>query len=240
MAGQIRLTARFPGAGLPALHAVARARLAVLRARMLAPDPVLDALAAAIERRDAAARDWAEREALLAAGQAELRQIQAEFHAADQAGLLDTLGWNGACAQPIRLAGCALARWQAAAAARLQSLVPAVLALEDARPVLLAGREATRTARIADLTNRLVTQAGLSWHRLPSPDDATLPPPLRAATLEARGAAGQSLTLHWRQDAANGLEWLRWQSRAGQRREDGSMAGRDAVLAALRPLALAA
>ena len=240
MAGQLRLTARFPGAGLAALHAVARARLAVLRARMLAPDPMLDDLAAAIERRDAAAREWAGREALLAVGQNELRQIQAEFHAADQAGVLDALGWDGHRAAPVSIRGSALGRWQMAAAARLQRLIPAVLALEEARPALLALREIARASRIAALTDTLTRQSGLAWHRVPVPEDSEMPPPLRAASLEAHGAPGQSLSLHWRHDSANGMEWLRWRSCAGRDRQDGSVAGRPAVLATLRPLALAA
>lgn len=240
MDGQLRLAGRFPGANLTVLHAVGRARLAALRNRMLAPDPVLRELAAAMERRDAPAREWAEREALLAAGQAELEQIQAEFQAADRAGVLDTLGWHGAGPAPMSLSGSALARWQVAAASRLQRLIPAVLALEEARPALLAEHEAARGARIGALVRRLMGHSGLSWHRLPGPADATLPTPLRAATLELQGAAGHRLTLHWRQDAANGMEWLRWQSQAGRAREDGSVAGRAAVMAVLQPLALAA
>lgn len=240
MEGQLRLAACFPGANLAVLHAVTRARLAALRGGMLGPDPVLGALAAAVERRDAAAQEWAGREALLAAGQAELEQIQAEFCAADAAGVLDTLGWQAGRPAPLRLGGSALARWQAVASARLPRLVHAVLALEEARPALLAEHEAARAARIAALARKLTGHAGLSWHKMPGPADDTLPPPLRAATLEARGAAGQRLTLHWRQDAASGMEWLRWQSQAGQARDSGSVAGRAAVLAVLQPLALAA
>lgn len=227
--GQIRLTASFPGANMAALHAVARARLSSLRQRLLAPDAELRALADAIARRDAPARDWAERETLLAAGQQELRAIQAAWNQLDETGRLD-----GVPSQ------AGIIRWGELAAARLERLVPAVLALEEAHPALRDAVEADRAARIAALTRRVIAHAGVSWHRPPAPSDETMPPPLRAACLVARNGHGHAVTLHWRHDAANGMEWLRWQSQAGRRHEDGSIAGRDAVLAALRPLALAA
>jgi len=241
--GQIRLTTTLPGANLAALHAVARARLGMLRGRMLVPDAELRALADAVARRDAPARDWAARAALLAAGQAELRDIQDGLHQADRGGALAMPAWDpgDGTAGRVELRGAALARWQALAAARLERLLPAVLALEQAHPALAAHFEAERAARIAALSRRLVEHGGISWHRPPAGDDAELPPPLRAATLEARNDQGHRVTLHWRHDAANDMEWLRWQSAgSGRRREDGSVAGRAAVLAALRPLALAA
>lgn len=226
--GQLRLTAILPGANLAAVHAVARGRLGLLRGRMLAEGAVLRELAAAVSRSDAPGRDWAERQALLAAGQAELADIQADLIRADVTGEL-----------PGVPAG-ALPRWHALAAARLERLVPAVLALEEAHPSLCLSFEAARAARIAALSRKLVGQHGISWHRTPGAQDETLPPPLRAASMEASNGHGQRVTLQWRHDAANDMEWLRWQSFGGKMREDGSVAGRAAVLAALRPLALAA
>ncbi len=233
----MRLTATLPGANRASLHAVARARLAALRGRMLAPDPVLRELEDAVARRDPPARDWTEREALLATGQAELRDIQAGLREADHAGAVEARLEDGST---LTLRGAALDIWQTMAAARLQRLLPAVLALEEAQPALLAQCEAARAARIKALTRKLVEHSGFSWHAAPSAEDDALPPPLRAATLAASNAHGQKVTLHWRRDEANGMEWLRWQSAGGRAHEDGSVAGRAEVMAALRPLALAA
>ncbi|RVT95526.1 hypothetical protein EOD42_15040 [Rhodovarius crocodyli] len=238
--GQVWLRAEMPNQNLIALHAVARSRLALLRAKALGRDPVHEDLKAALERRDEPARDWQQRQALRAAGEAELDQIEAGLARAGEQGQLDSPGWSEAGPADFRLRGEALDRWCTLALRRRAQLLPILEKLRAEHEVLRQEVEAARAARIRALMRKLTEQQGFSWHELPDPAQTHCPPSVRAAMLEAVGGPACHLTLTWRYDEASGLEWLRWQSQEGARLSDGSVGGREAVTAALQPVALAA
>lgn len=238
--GQLWLRAEMPGQNLVTLHAVARSRLAALRARALGRDPVHEDLKAALERRDEPAREWAQRQALLRAGEAELADIEAGLERAGADGTLDTLAWTGRAQGQLRLEGQALSQWRAMALRRRDQLEPILRDLAAEHEALRQEVEAARAARIRALARKLTEQQGYAWHVRPDPSQDRCPPCIRAAMLEAQASPTRQLVLTWRLDEANGMEWLRWQSLDGTRREDGSVAGRAAVTAALQPVALAA
>ena len=238
--GQVWLRAEMPNQNLIALHAVARSRLAQLRAKALGRDPVHEDLKAALERRDEAARDWEQRQALRAAGEAELLHIEAGLARAGEKGELDSPGWADGGPTDFRLRGEALESWCALALRRRAQLLPILEKLRGEHELLRQEVEAARGARIRALIRKLTEQQGFSWHEMPDPAHARCPPCVRAAMLEAVAGPTCHLTLTWRYDEASGLEWLRWQSQEGASVSDGSVGGREAVTAALQPVALAA
>ncbi len=239
MAGQVRLEARLPGQNLPALHAIARGRMTSLREQLLAPDPVLEDLRAAIERRDDAAQELAAQAAMLAAGQQELREIQESFAQIDRDGVLVAPSWIGEAYARVQIEGSAMTRWQMLAGERLDRLAPAVLALEEAMPAMQADFEEARAARIMALVRKLQDQHGFAWTTPPRPDDEICPAAIRAATLMATNGTGCSVMLRWRHDGVTGQEHLSWTLHEGAARHDGS-AEDSAIPRALHPISLAA
>ncbi len=239
MAGQVRLEARLPGQNIAALHAIARARMASLREQLLAPHAVHEDLVAAIERRDAAARDLAVRETMLVTGQQELRDIQDGFSQVDRDGVLIAPSWMGDAYARVQIDGCALTRWQMLAGERLTRLGPAVLALENAMPTDRADFEDARAARIAALVRKLNDQHGFAWITPPTADDTACPPAIRAATLLATNGTGCSAMMRWRHDGETGQEHLSWTLHEGEARHDGN-AEQLGVQRSLQHLSLAA
>jgi hypothetical protein len=238
--GEVRLRAVLPGQNLATLHAVALARMAGLREHMLAPCAVHAALAAAIERRDDAARAQAQREIALAEGRREIAEISACFAQLDRDGVLVAPAWAGEAYAAAQIGGAALARWQLAAGARLERLLHAVRGLEAAQPALQAEAEQCRAARIAALARKLMDQHGYAWSMPPGPECELTPPGRRAALLLAGNAAASRVTLRWAFEEASGAERLEWSLADGATRLRDAAEGAAAVETALAPVSLAA